>query len=80
MTAIRIIAISVVFMHIGVDATKETLRLGVLISQQSNYDFSGFIPAMELALETIENDTTLPFRFTITLNDSKVRTYIAITC
>ena len=52
---------------------KETLHLGALISQDSEVDFTGFIPAMNLALETIENDTTLPFRFSITLNDSMVR-------
>ena len=51
---------------------KETLRLGALISQDAEFDFSGFIPAMNLALDTIENDTTLPFSFSVTLNDSMV--------
>ena len=50
---------------------KETLRLGILFSQKV-FDFSGFIPAIEMALETIEADETLPFRFTYTHNDSMV--------
>ena len=78
----KIIAtISVVFiLLIGVNARRETpretLRLGVLISQEGEFDFTGFIPAMRLALETIENDTTLPFTFDIVLNDSMVRSVI----
>ena len=51
---------------------KKTLHLGVLISQEGEFDFTGLLSAMDLALETIENDTTLPFNFTITLNDSMV--------
>lgn len=52
---------------------KETLRLGVLFSQKV-FDFSGSIPAIEMALESIEADETLPFRFTYTHNDSMVST------
>ena len=55
-----------------VDATKDTYRLGVLIPIEGNLDLSAYIPTMELALETVENDTTLPFNFTYTLNDSMV--------
>ena len=69
------ICVSVVFFYTVTNAevnAKETLRLGALISQDGEFDFTGFIPAMNLALETIENDTTLPFRFSITLNDSMV--------
>ena len=51
---------------------KKTLHFGVLISQEGEFDFTGLLSAMDLALETIENDTTLPFNFTITLNDSMV--------
>lgn len=72
---ITTICISVVFFYAVTNAeanAKETLRLGALISQDGEFDFTGFIPAMNLALETIENDTTLPFRFSITLNDSMV--------
>ena len=73
MAIVTITAISIVFLFtIGANA-KQTLRLGVLISQEGDFDFTGFIPAMNLALETIENDTTLPFNFSITLNDSMVR-------
>ena len=50
---------------------RETLRLGVLFSQEV-FDFSGSIPAIEMALETIEADETLPFTFTYTHNDSMV--------
>ena len=51
---------------------KETLHLGVLISQEGGTDLSGYIPAMNIALETIENDTTLPFKFYVRVNDSQV--------
>jgi len=56
---------------------KETLHLGVLFSQEG-FDNTGFIPAINIALETIKNTTTLPFSFEITRNDSKVtvRSYI----
>ena len=50
---------------------KEKLRLGVLFSQEV-FDFSGLIPAIEIALETIDADGTFPFTFTYTHNDSKV--------
>ena len=46
---------------------KETLRLGVLFFEK------GSIAAVEMALETIEADETLPFHFTYTRNDSMVR-------
>ena len=55
-----------------VDASKDTYRLGVLIPIEGSLDLSAYIPTMELALETVENDTTLPFSFTYTLNDSMV--------
>ena len=67
------IAISVLCLFATETNAKETLRLGVLVSQEADFDFSGLIPAMDLALETVENDTTLPFKFSITLNDSMVR-------
>ena len=52
---------------------KETLRLGILLSQDlDSFDFSGSLHAIDIALETIEADETLPFRFTYTHNDSKV--------
>ena len=64
--------IAVLLMFLVKVKAKETLHLGVLISQEGEFDFTGFIPAMNLALETIENDTTLPFIFNITLSDSMV--------
>ena len=64
--------IAVLLMLLVKVKAKETLHLGVLISQEGEFDFTGFIPAMNLALETIENDTTLPFIFNITLSDSMV--------
>ena len=72
-----LIVISAVFLFLigvnpqGVNA-KETLHLGVLISQEGGTDLSGYIPAMNIALETIENDTTLPFNFYARVNDSMV--------
>ena len=69
---VRVIAMNVVILlSIGVNA-EQTLRLGVLVSQEGDFDFTGLIPAMNLALDTINSDTTLPFNFYITLNDSKV--------
>ena len=65
--------ISTVLIFLIVVNAKETLRIGMLISQEGDFDFTGFLPAMDLALETIENDTTLPFNFYVRLNDSKVR-------
>ena len=66
-----VIAVLLMFL-VKVKAKDETLHLGVLISQEGESDFTGFIPALNLALETIENDTTLPFNFEITLSDSMV--------
>ena len=54
-------------------AQRETLRLGMLFSQEGVFDFSGLIPTIEIALETIAADETLPFTFTYTHNDSMVR-------
>ena len=71
-SVITTISVVVLFL-IRVNATeKMILHLGVLISQEGELDLSGYIPSMNLALETIKNDTTLPFDFHITLNDSKV--------
>jgi len=47
------------------DHEKETLRLGVLVSQDGTFDNSGFLPALDLALETIENDSSLQYRFEV---------------
>ena len=72
MISVLITTVSVVSLFLVAVKAKEALHLGVLISQEGEFDFTGFIPAMNLALETIENDTTLPFNFTITLSDSMV--------
>ena len=50
---------------------KQTLRLGFI-------EYSGLIPAIEIALETIEADETLPFRLKYTYNDSMVSIYVAM--
>ena len=47
-------------------AQRETLRLGMLFPQDGDLDYSGLIPTIEIALETIEADETLPFTFTYT--------------
>ena len=70
---ITMINIFVFIFLIGVNGKEQILNLGVLISQEGDSDFTGFIPAMNLALETIENDTTLPFNFIVKSNDSRVR-------
>ena len=64
--------IVVLLLLIRLNATKDILHLGVLVSQEGELNLSGYIPAMDLALETIKNDTTLPFDFHVTLNDSMV--------
>jgi len=71
MTVTVITMISFVFLFLIVTLTnaKETLYLGVYFTNSLN---TGFIPAMDLALETIENDTTLPFSFNITRSDAMV--------
>ena len=38
---------------------QENLYFGVFISQDSAFDFSGFIPPLELGVETINNHTTV---------------------
>ena len=75
---VTIINIIVFIFLIGVNGKEQTLNLGVLISQEGDFDFTGFIPAMNLALETIENDTTLPFNFIVKSNDSRVRKLLNI--
>ena len=70
-TVIASIIISFISFSRVTDA-KETLRLGMLFSQKGVFDFSGLIPAIDIALETIEADETLPFTFTYTHNDSMV--------
>lgn len=45
---------------------REILHLGVF------NDLRGLVPAMNIALETIENDTTLPFTFDYIYNDTMV--------
>lgn len=57
---------------------REILRLGMLFSQKGVFDFSGLIPTIEIAFETIEADKTLPFTFTYTHNDSMVSTHDAM--
>lgn len=74
MRIVSIISVSFTILSLLINKAKakETLRLGAMISQEGPFGLTGFIPAMELALETIENDETLPFSFEITLNDSMV--------
>ena len=73
-SAVNAIIIVVVLLLIQkVNATeKMILNIGVLISQEGELDLSGYIPSMDLALESIRNDKTLPFDFNVTLNDSMV--------
>ena len=75
---VMLIIISLLSLGVAAADEKETLRLGVLVSQ-TVFDFSGFIPAIEMAIESITADETLPFTFTYIQNDSqvRVRTYVA---
>ena len=41
------------------DNNTDTLYFGVFISQESDFDFSGFIPPLELGVDTINNGTVL---------------------
>ena len=68
-------SVVVLLLLIRASAEKDTLRLGVLIPVKGIIDYSAFIPTMELALETVSNDTTLPFNFSIIRNDSMVSNY-----
>ena len=38
---------------------KSTLYFGVFISQESDFDFSGFIPPLELGVKTINDNSTV---------------------
>ncbi|XP_065899532.1 gamma-aminobutyric acid type B receptor subunit 2-like [Dysidea avara] len=52
---------------------KETLRLGALVSSGqagTRFDYTGLLPALELALETINNDSSLQYTFNVTTNNS----------
>ena len=69
----RIVAL---LLLLKLNATKDILHLGVLVSQGGELNLSGYIPAMDLALEAIKNDTTLPFEFHVTVNDSLVSSYL----
>jgi len=55
---------------------KETLRLGALVSSRqagTRFDYTGFLPALKLALETINNDSSLQYKFEVSVNNSMVR-------
>ena len=58
---------------------RETLQLGALISQQprEGFDYSGFLPALSLALETVNNDSSLRYKLDVTINNSLVGTCTA---
>ena len=62
----------IIILVIGLSHGRDTLHLGVLVSQDGVIDLSGFLPALQLALETIDNDTSLRYRFEVTINDSMV--------
>ncbi|XP_065899524.1 gamma-aminobutyric acid type B receptor subunit 2-like [Dysidea avara] len=63
-------AIITLVLLIDLSYGKDTLHLGVLVSQDGETDLSGFLPALDLALKTIDNDTSLRYRFNVTVNDS----------
>ena len=59
---------------------RTTLQLGALISQQprEGFDYSGFRPALSLALETVNNDSSLRYKFNVTINNSLVGSCMAL--
>ena len=65
---------ALIFTLCGVAYGRETLHIGALISQQpgEGFDYSGFLPALTLALETINGDSSLRYRFDVTINNSMV--------
>ena len=60
------IAITLFLLPILGANARETLRVGVF------NDLRGLTPAMDIALDTIANDTTLPFTFEISYNFTMV--------
>ena len=75
-----IISFTIINLLVTLINAKETLRLGAMISQSGPFGLSGFLPAMELALETIKEDESLSFEFEITLNDSMVNEISVCEC
>ena len=61
-------------LYSGAAYGRETLHIGVLISQQlgSGFDYSGLLPALSLALDTVNKDSSLRYRFNITVSNSLV--------
>ncbi|XP_065899539.1 gamma-aminobutyric acid type B receptor subunit 2-like isoform X2 [Dysidea avara] len=59
-------------LYSGAAYGRETLHIGVLISQQlgSGFDYSGLLPALSLALDTVNKDSSLRYRFNITVSNS----------
>ncbi|XP_065899508.1 gamma-aminobutyric acid type B receptor subunit 2-like isoform X2 [Dysidea avara] len=49
---------------------KETLSLGVFVSQDSALDFTGFLVALDLAIDTINKNSSFLYNFTYLRNDS----------
>jgi len=74
------VLIIIVTLSTGAAYGRETLHLGALISQQAgaSFDYSGFLPTLALALETINNDSSLRYKFNVTINNSMVNVLIAI--
>ena len=70
----RVALIITLTLSTGAAYGRETLDVGALISQQAgaSFDYSGFLPTLALALETIDNDSSLWFRFEVTINNSMV--------
>ena len=73
MARIAVLIITLI-LSTGAAHGRETLQLGVLISQQpgERLDYSGFLPALSLANETINNDSSLWYKLEVTINNSMV--------
>jgi len=66
------VVISLIFSVWCVNAVKEMLRLGAMISQEGELDYSGHLLTFDLALRTVNKDPSLDYAFEKTLNDSMV--------
>lgn len=78
MTSVMISVITVIgfvlLFLIRTNTGEETFKLGVDFQSES----AGYIPAMDLAIETIKNDTTIPFSFEYILSYTMVCADLAI--
>jgi len=72
MATVRIAVIVIVIFSVStIPNAKETLRFGALVSQEGELDYSGQLLTLELALQTVNNDSShdLLHSFNVTVGD-----------